>query len=177
MNTQSPQENTPKEKQQQKRPYRTGGYVKDRPHHGGDHSAKRDNNTSRAVEFLPDPEILESYNFVVDGSAQMILRMFENEQKHRHEWENVALKIYSYSTIIGQVLGFFIAVSVFVSASVIGVYGDSTMASLIWVFGMAIVVMAGLVWAYAKSMGQRPLFARPTMRQHFRPEKQKKHQE
>ena len=52
--------------------------------------------------------------------------------------------------------------------------GITTIAAFIWVFGMAIIVMAGLVWSYAKSMGQRPLFARPTMRTHFRPQKNKK---
>ncbi len=150
----------------QERPYRTGGYINKQ-------GESKERPAPRTVDFLPHPEILESYNYIVDGSAKMILSMFEMEQRHRHEWEKASLKIYSVSSIIGQVLGFFIAVSVFVSATFIGVYGDTTIAALIWVFGMAIVVMAGLVWAYAKSMGQRPLFARPSMRSHFRPVKDK----
>jgi VIT1/CCC1 family predicted Fe2+/Mn2+ transporter len=120
---------------------------------------------------MPSPELLEGYDYVVEGSAARILAMFESEQKHRHEWENRALKTHASSTLLGQVLGFFIAVTVFVSAAVIGIHGNSTTAALIWVFGLAIVVMAGVVWVYAKSMGQRPLFARPAMRTHFRPEK------
>lgn len=148
----------------EKRPIKTGGYRQQ----GG-----RDRVQNRTVEILPHPEVLESYNYVVDGSAKMILTMFEIEQKHRHEWETQALSVYRFSTILGQLLGFLIAVSVFVSASIIGVYGNTTIAAVIWVFGMSIVVMAGLVWAYAKSMGQRPLFARPTMRTHFRPQKDK----
>jgi uncharacterized membrane protein len=145
------------------RTYKTGGY---REPKGG-----RDRLQNRTVEILPHPEVLESYNYVVEGSAKMILTMFEVEQKHRHEWEIKALRIHSYSSILGQVLGFLIAISVFVSASVIGVYGNTTVAAFIWIFGLSIVVMAGLVWAYAKSMGQRPIFARPTMRTHFRPHK------
>jgi len=148
----------------EQRPYKTGGY---RQPQGG-----RDRVHNRTVEILPHPEVLESYNYVVEGSAKMILTMFEIEQKHRHEWETQALRIHSYSTILGQILGFMIACSVFVSASVIGIYGNTTIAAFIWVFGLSIVVMAGLVWAYAKSMGQRPLFARPTMRTHFRPQKE-----
>ncbi len=128
---------------------------------------------NRTVEILPHPEVLESYNYVVEGSAKMILTMFEIEQKHRHEWETEALRIHRYSTIIGQVLGFLIAVAVFVSATVIGIYGNGVIAASIWVFGMSIIVMAGLVWAYAKSMGQRPIFGRPTMRTHFRPQKER----
>lgn len=146
------------------RPYKTGGYRQP----GG-----KDRIQNRTVEILPHPEVLESYNYVVDGSAKMILTMFEIEQKHRHEWETQAIRIHSYSTILGQVLGFLIAVSVFVSATVIGIYGNTMIAATIWVFGVSIVVMAGLVWAYAKSMGQRPLFARPTMRTHFRPQKER----
>ncbi len=147
------------------RTYKTGGY---RQPQGG-----RDRVQNRTVEILPHPEVLESYNYVVEGSAKLILTMFEIEQKHRHEWEIKALRIHSYSTVLGQVLGFLIALSVFVSASVIGIYGNTTVSAFIWIFGLSIVVMAGLVWAYAKSMGQRPLFARPTMRTHFRPQKER----
>lgn len=150
------------------RPYRTGGYVQKKPKDFRDRSPRE-----RVVEFLPAPEILESYNYVVEGSAKMILDMFGREQTHRHEWERMALRIYSFSSVLGQLLGFFIAVSVFASATMIGIYGNTSIAAFIWVFGMAIVVMAGLVWAYAKSMGQRPLFARPSMRSHFRPVKEK----
>ncbi len=155
-------------KEQQERPYRTGGYQQ-----GQRPRENRDRPRDRVVEFLPHPDILESYNYVVEGSARMILAMFETEQKHRHEWERVSLRIYSFSSILGQLLGFFIAISVFASATMIGIYGNTTIAAFIWVFGMAVVVMAGLVWAYAKSMGQRPLFARPSMRQHYRPVKER----
>ena len=127
----------------------------------------------KPVEMLPDPAVLEGYDYVVEGSAEMILRMFEAEQRHRHKWEAQALKSYALSNIIGQFLGFFIAMAVFASAAIVGMYGDSAIAGFIWVFGMSIVTMAGLVWSYAKSMGQRPLFGRPTFRRHFRAESDK----
>lgn len=125
----------------------------------------------KSIEALPPPEILEAYDYVVEGSAKAIMEMFEREQKHRHLWEERALKIHSSSTVLGQILGFLIAVSIFISASVIGVYGDAAIAAIIWVFGLALVMMTGIIWAYAKTLGQRPLFGRPAMRQHFRPEK------
>lgn len=130
------------------------------------------NHTPKPVEMLPDPTILESYDYVVEGAAGQILRMFEQEQKHRHEWETRALKAYSLSSVLGQVLGFVIAISVFGSAAIIGLYGDSAIAAFVWVFGMSIIMMSGLVWTYAKSMGQRPLFGRPTFRRHFRAEQE-----
>jgi uncharacterized membrane protein len=125
----------------------------------------------RTSEFLPSPDLLEGYNYVVEGSAARIIAMFEAEQKHRHAWEDSALKTHTFSTILGQILGFVIAMGIFLSAGAIGLHGNSMTAAFIWVFGLAIVVMSGLVWLYAKSMGQRPLFARPAMRAHFRPEK------
>ena len=133
------------------------------------HKKSGSSNARRVSEFLPSAEQLEAYNFVVEGSAGRILTMFESEQKHRHQWEANALKTHSFSTLLGQVLGFFIAITIFVSAALLGMHGNSTTGALIWVFGLAIIVMAGMVWVYAKSMGQRPLFARPAMRAHFRP--------
>jgi uncharacterized membrane protein len=125
----------------------------------------------RAPEGLPAPDLLKSYDAVLGGSAERILNMFEREQGHRHQWELKALKVHQFSTVLGQLLGFFIAVAIFVSATVIGMHGNPNVAAFIWVFGMAIVTMAALVWWYAKSLGQRPLFGRPQMRQSFRAEK------
>lgn len=134
---------------------------------------QKNNNARKTIEVLPPPEMLEAYNYVVEGSAKAILEMFEREQKHRHAWEERALRVHANSTVLGQVLGFLIAVAIFVSACVIGVYGDAAIAAIIWVFGLALVMMTGIIWAYAKTLGQRPLFGRPAMRQHFRPEKEK----
>lgn len=125
----------------------------------------------KAPEGLPSPEILEAYDTVMPGAGLRIVEMFEREQQHRHEWEKRALKVHQVSTILGQLLGFVIAVAIFGSATIIGLNGNSTSAAMIWVFGMAIVTMAAVVWWYAKSLGQRPLFARPAMRTNFRPEK------
>ena len=125
----------------------------------------------RHPEGLPSAEQLEAYDAVIAGSATRILEMFEREQTHRHAWELRALKVHQLSTLLGQVLGFFIAVSIFISATIIGIVGDASVAAFVWVFGMAIVTMAAIIWWYAKSLGQRPLFARPAMRSSFRPEK------
>ena len=125
----------------------------------------------RAPEGLPSPEILEAYDAVLKGSATRIIELFEREQIHRHQWEYRALKTHQLSTVLGQLLGFLIAVAIFVSATIIGMHGNASVAAFIWVFGMAIVTMAALVWWYAKSLGQRPLFARPAMRASFRPDK------
>ena len=131
-----------------------------------------DKHRKRSPEGLPSPEVLEAYDAVLAGSATRIIDMFEREQAHRHMWEHRALRIHQISTLLGQFLGFMIAVAIFVSATIIGMSGNASVAAFIWVFGMAIVTMAAVIWWYAKSLGQRPLFARPAMRSSFRPEKE-----
>lgn len=125
----------------------------------------------RTPEGLPAAETLAAYDAVMPGSAARVVAMFEREQAHRHQWEQRALKVHQVSTVLGQLLGFFVAVAIFGSATIIGLKGNASIAALIWVFGMAIVTMAAIVWWYAKSLGQRPLFARPAMRTSFRPDK------
>lgn len=126
----------------------------------------------RTSEGLPTPEMLEAYDTVLAGSAGRIIEMFEREQAHRHQWEHRALRVHQISSLLGQCFGFLIAVTIFISAAVIGVLGNASIAAFIWVFGLAIVTMAAVIWWYAKSLGQRPLFARPAMRTSFRPEKE-----
>ncbi|NBX02701.1 MAG: DUF2335 domain-containing protein [Alphaproteobacteria bacterium] len=133
--------------------YKTGGYNKPQRERG-----------SQTVEILPSADVLESYNYVVDGSADMILAMFDYEQQHRHEMEKQSLRIHAFSTILGQIFGFFIAITAFASATMLGLYGSETLAAIIWVFAAALVVMAGLVWAYVKNAGQRTLIDRAVIR-------------
>jgi uncharacterized membrane protein len=125
----------------------------------------------RAPEGLPSPEMLEAYDTVLSGSATRIIGMFEREQAHRHQWEHRALKVHQTSSLLGQLLGFLVAITIFISAAIIGIHGNPSVAAFVWVFGVAIVTMSAVVWWYAKSMGQRPLFARPAMRTSFRPDK------
>jgi uncharacterized membrane protein len=71
----------------------------------------RRNQPRRSPEGLPSPEILEAYDTVLKGSATRIIEMFEREQMHRHQWEHRALKVHQFSTLLGQGLGFLIAVA------------------------------------------------------------------
>ena len=137
------------------RTFKTGGYRQE---------GARERSSNRTVEILPHPDVLESYNYVVEGSAEMILAMFDYEQQHRHEMEMQSLKIHGFATILGQILGFFVAISAFASATMLGIYGSETLAAIIWVFAAVLVVMAGLVWAYAKNMGKELVAQRAAMR-------------
>ncbi len=59
---------------------------------------------------LPPPSMLESYEKIVAGSADRILRMAEKEQDHRIDWENTALKGNISIQKRGQNLGFLISI-------------------------------------------------------------------
>lgn len=124
------------------------------------------------VDALPHPEIIEAYDCIVPGAAKQIMMMFEMEQKHRHEWERQALKTHATTTILGQIMGFLIVVSVFASATFIGLQGDKVIATFIWVVAMAVVIVAGIISFYARTMGNKSAFGRPTFRQQFRAEKE-----
>lgn len=113
---------------------------------------KRQRRQQKTVELLPDPEVLESYNYVIEGSAERILQMFENEQKHRQQWEDQALKVHALNSILGQILGFVIMSTALAASIYFGKHGDYTMAVFLGVFSFS-----SLVWAYIRTVNRRPL--------------------
>ena len=71
----------------------------------------------RVPEGLPSAEMLAAYDDIMPGSAERMVAMFEREQAHRHQWEQRALKVHQVSTILGQLLGFFVAVACCLNSS------------------------------------------------------------
>lgn len=115
------------------------------------------NHTPRNVEILPSPEILESYNYVVEGSAAKIIDMFEREQLQRHEWENQALKVHALSTVLGQILGFAVAGYAISVSAYLGLQGEVLLAGAF----LGAFVVASLGWAYVRSIASRQYGGRP----------------
>ncbi len=64
---------------------------------------QRGERKEKARSFLPDPEVLENYNYVVEGSAERILKMIELEQKHRQQFELNQQKYVGYATYVGAI--------------------------------------------------------------------------
>jgi uncharacterized membrane protein len=85
--------------------------------------------------FLPDPEVLENYNYVVEGSAERILALLEEEQKHRHEWENRALRLHSSAHLLGVVAALLFSVFLIVGITVLGVSGKFSLAVIVSILG------------------------------------------
>lgn len=54
---------------------------------------------------LPPPAALEQYNEVLPGSAERILAMAENEQRHRHSYDNGLLGLFTRGQWFAFILG------------------------------------------------------------------------
>lgn len=95
--------------------------------------------------FLPDPEVLENYNYVIEGSGERILAMIEAEQKHRHDWENRALRTHAASQVMGIVAALIVMVGVVMCTAFLAVTGKEAVAVMVAAIGFGIVGFALLV--------------------------------
>lgn len=66
--------------------------------------------------ILPAPGILESYEEISPGAVKQILELVQDEQNHRHKWENSYLKTLGNNHKIGQLLIFVLAIVILYSA-------------------------------------------------------------
>lgn len=88
---------------------------------------------------LPRPEDLEKYDKVVPGAAERIIKMAEEEMRHRHENDNRLSKGIMRTTIMSIVFAF-ISVLILSSIVVYSLYkGYSTVAASIAVGSIAAV--------------------------------------
>ena len=69
---------------------------------------------------LPPPEVLEKYAKIDRSFPERIMRLVEKEQKHRH-----------LITFLGELFGFVVVIGGFVSAIVLGLYGEEWLAGTI----------------------------------------------
>ena len=65
---------------------------------------------------LPPPEMLAQYNQAMPNGAERVMKMIEDEQQHRIDYENTLLQVMAKDTKRGQWLGFGIAVLAMVAA-------------------------------------------------------------
>lgn len=97
------------------------------------------------ARFLPDPEVLENYNYVIEGSGERILAMIEAEQKHRHEWENRALRTHAASQVMGIVAALIVMVGVVMCTTFLAATGKEAAAIMVASIGFGVVGFALLV--------------------------------
>ncbi|MFI4984109.1 MAG: DUF2335 domain-containing protein [Rickettsiales bacterium] len=119
----------------------------------------------RSHNILPAPSILESYEEIAPGSVDKIMEMAKAEQEHRHSWENRYLKSMAYTTRVGQLLGFALAIILIYTCLIIAMDGNETLASVIAFSGFAFLMIAALASARSRRHIARP-------RRHFDPDRQ-----
>jgi uncharacterized membrane protein len=59
---------------------------------------------------IPPPEVLAKYNEIVQGAAERILKMAENQQNHRIELEKHVIKSQQRQSSIGQLFAIIIGI-------------------------------------------------------------------
>jgi len=96
---------------------------------------------------LPPPVMFEHYDKVLPGSADRILEMAEQEQKHRIWWERQDLKLAGMQAIGGQVFGFLLMCFLI---------GSAVYCATIGATGVAIACLGGVaVGAISKFLANR----------------------
>jgi uncharacterized membrane protein len=118
------------------------------------HRDRRPDN--RPHNILPSPGILESYEEIAPGSVNKILDMAKSEQDHRHAWENKYLKSMAYTTRVGQLLGFALAIILIYAALALHNDDNFMLAAVIVFSGFAFLMIAALTSANSKRHINRP---------------------
>ena len=103
----------------------------------------------RAAAFagpLPPPEILAGYERIHPGCADRIIAMAEANSAARIEMQKNTLLAKRQEVFVGQAFGLIIGVAGLISAVVLGIYGESTAASVVGgstVLGLVAVFVTG----------------------------------
>jgi len=112
---------------------------------GKEHRDQRSRKPERPADFLPHPETLEAYDYVIEGSAERILQLIEKEQRHRHNLEQKALASQIAGYYLGQILAAAVALAVLSVVVMLTMNGQVMPAVFLGVAGIA-----GMATAFVK---------------------------
>jgi len=125
---------------------------------GYDYNKKdRDEGPKKRSHFLlPPPAILEAYEQMSPGATDRLIEMAENEQNHRHAWEDKALSSYVLSNRLGMIFGSFVAIMIISSSIYLAQNGDNKTAIAIAAFGFASLTVSSLVTLKVRKFERKP---------------------
>lgn len=105
---------------------------------------------------IPPPEILEAYERVVEGSANRILTMAEEQSKHRKKLEEIVVHGGSRNQVVGMIFAFLLSL-VIVGSGAFLIYHDKSLEG----FGLILSDLLGLigVFVYGKNTQLKELKA------------------
>ena len=79
------------------------------------------------------------YEEVLPGSANRLMELTEDQQKHRHKWESDALDASISDSRRGQWFGFFLSILAIMAAVILALMGRSMVGAL-----LALVSVSGI---------------------------------
>ena len=123
---------------------------------GRRYDSSRSEKTPNSNNILPAPGILESYEEISPGSVKLILEMAKSEQDHRHNWENRYLRAMAYTSRVGQLLGFALAIILVYTCMMLAYSDKEGVAAFIAFSGFAFLMMAALSSAKSRKHVVRP---------------------
>ena len=88
---------------------------------------------------LPPPGMYREYEEVLPGSANRLMELTEDQQKHRHKWESDALDASISDSRRGQWFGFFLSILAIMAAVILALMGRSMVGAL-----LALVSVSGI---------------------------------
>ena len=80
---------------------------------------------------LPSPDVLQQYNNVVNDGAERVVKMAENQSKHRMDLEDFAVKKQIKQSGLGQIFGFIIALFCLSATVYLAVNGHESLAKVL----------------------------------------------
>jgi uncharacterized membrane protein len=92
---------------------------------------------------IPDPESLARYESVIPGAAERILKMAENEAKHRHAIDNRLTKHSAITTYLGMIFAFS-SVAILAGVVVLALFRGQSNAAI----AMAITAIASVAGVF-----------------------------
>lgn len=102
---------------------------------------------------LPRPEDLAKYEQIVPGAAERIIKMAEDEMKHRHNNENRLTKGMIWTTYLSIVFAFFVALALAGLSFYLAYKGHHAASASVAVGSIAAVISAFML--KSKSSGKK----------------------
>lgn len=110
--------------------------------------------------LLPAADVIQEYEYALEGSGDRLLAMAESEQQHRQAWENHYLRSQIKSQRIGQLFGLAIA---FATIAVVVSFANAGQEILATVFGTAVFIamaVSGIVGSRLVNGGKKKRYRR-----------------
>jgi uncharacterized membrane protein len=103
---------------------------------------------------LPDPEDLARYNEIIPNGADRIMKMAEEQSKHRISIETTVIDSQQIQSKRGQIYGLIIAIFGISAGALLGMYGHEVIGSVI---GGTTVVSLAIAFITGRRVQQREL--------------------